>query len=547
MRILIASDAVAHRTGYGVQTRLLAEAMVRDGHRVFNYAPGAAHGGKYDVAFDAAGKPTITILTSQYGDDRCGNASLDFQINEVQPDLIITWLDCQLMSAYGFSQTPTYMWAPIDTWPVPKQERAILNRAERLLVPSRWGQQVLAEHDMASEYVPCGIDMDVFDIDEEEGRRWRTQLQPAVTDATFLIGMVGLNTGQPDRKGYPYALETIRRFVDNHPGEDIRAFLQTNASGAGGGMDLYALREELGLQDRVYFSRETGPNFESEKYMRGMYNAFDVLLHTALTEGFGVPVVEAQACGTPVVVNAATAVTELAQDGYRAKPSGHMWICTATKIAVPDVASLTLMLDACYAGRKEHSRIATRASVARFDFQRIYEQTWRPLLAAVPQPVDYENTGPDKLLLAAGKTRRDGFVRHDRDLHLGADVAHDLNVFPYPWADNSWDYIEAVDIVEHLKADLPQVMDELWRILRPTGHLYIHTAETGSWQLFTDPTHVRGFTLESFDYFDPKTKWGGHSDYDYTDRKWQVVHKTSDNAGGLMFLMKPRKEALVDA
>ena len=102
-----------------------------------------------------------------------------------------------------------------------------------------------------------------------------------------------------------------------------------------------------------------------------------------------------------------------------------------------------------------------------------------------------------------------------------------------------------MDILEHLKADLPQVLDELWRILKPTGHIYIHTAEVGSWQLALDPTHVVGFSLDSFDYFDPKTKWGGLSDYDYTDKKWQVKHKTSDNAGGLIFLLAPRKEAEV--
>lgn len=544
MRIMIVSDSYAHKTGYGVQTKLLADAMVKDGHRVFNYAPGAIHGGAYDVGF-ADGKPTITVLSSVYGDDRWGNQSINYHINAYNPDIILTWLDCQGLANFGFSPCPTYMWAPIDTWPIPKQERAILNRAEKLLVCSKWGQQVLFGHDMASEYVPCGIDMDVYDIDEEEGRRWRGQIE-GVDDSTFLIGMVGLNSGSPDRKGYAYAFEVLKAFIDKHPEVDVKVYMHTNPDAAGGGLDMYAMREEFGLLDKVAFARDSGPNFETPQFMRGMYNAFDVLLHTSMTEGFGIPVVEAQACGTPVVVNACTSVTELASAGYKAKPAGEMWIQTATKVAVPDVRSLVLMLEAALADRKNHSRISTRASVSRYDFNTVYDTYWRPLLADVPPPVNYES-GEKKLLLAAGKTTAPGFVTHDRDLHLGADVAHDLNVFPYPWEDNEWDFIKAVDILEHLKADLPLVLDELWRILKPTGYLYIHTAEVGSWQLHLDPTHVVGFSLDSFDYFDPKTKWGGMSDYDYTDKKWQVKHKTSDNHGGLIFLLAPRKEVAVAA
>jgi glycosyltransferase involved in cell wall biosynthesis len=42
-----------------------------------------------------------------------------------------------------------------------------------------------------------------------------------------------------------------------------------------------------------------------------MYRASDVLLAATCAEGFGVPIIEAQLCGTPVVTNRTTAMSEL--------------------------------------------------------------------------------------------------------------------------------------------------------------------------------------------------------------------------------------------
>ena len=50
-------------------------------------------------------------------------------------------------------------------------------------------------------------------------------------------------------------------------------------------------------------------------YMAGWYNAADVYLNTSWAEGFGVPLIEAQACGLPAIGTDCSAVTELVQPG----------------------------------------------------------------------------------------------------------------------------------------------------------------------------------------------------------------------------------------
>ncbi|KKL28126.1 hypothetical protein LCGC14_2378290, partial [marine sediment metagenome] len=51
--------------------------------------------------------------------------------------------------------------------------------------------------------------------------------------------------------------------------------------------------------------------------LRDLYNAADIFLSPSRGEGFGIPVVEAQMCGCPVIVTDFTAQSELCFGGYK--------------------------------------------------------------------------------------------------------------------------------------------------------------------------------------------------------------------------------------
>lgn len=531
MKIIVVSDAVWHVTGYGVSTKLLCERLVRDGHRVYNYAPGAFSQGQVDV-------DGVTVLSSGIPDDRWGNVTLATHVRNINPDLIITWLDVHGMGNYGLDGTPLYIWAPIDTWPVPEPEKEILARANKILVPSRWGQAVLKDAGLESEYVPCGIDVEAFRPDPDGRKEWREQWG---FGDEFVVGMVGLNGGSPDRKGYGYAFDIIKAFSEKHP--EARFYIHTNPEGSDGAINLYTLRETLGLEEVVIFPENPGPAGWPTRYMRHVYNGIDVLLHTSLTEGIGLPVIEAQACGTPVVVNSATTVTEFSHNGHQVPPLAPMWINTATRVAIPDSAG---MLEALEDFHERRHRVAPSRLVEwaqQFAFDVTYEAYWRPLIESVPAPIRIAER-KRKLVLGAGMDIIPGATHHDREKfapHI--DVAWDLNVTPWPWADGSWDYIEMSDVIEHLTVDVTEVMDELHRILAPDGMLFLHTVKAGSWQHHHDPTHTRAFEMTSFDYYDPETQWG--RTYKYSERAWKVLRRTVEPKGGILVLMMPRKDEQV--
>jgi SAM-dependent methyltransferase len=83
-----------------------------------------------------------------------------------------------------------------------------------------------------------------------------------------------------------------------------------------------------------------------------------------------------------------------------------------------------------------------------------------------------------------------------------ADVVHDLNTFPYPFADSAFDIVIAEHVLEHL-SDLIRVVEELHRIIEPGGCLYVEVPHFSNNDHFTDPTHLHAFGFRSFDYFVP--------------------------------------------
>ena len=70
-----------------------------------------------------------------------------------------------------------------------------------------------------------------------------------------------------------------------------------------------------------------------------------------------------------------------------------------------------------------------------------------------------------KLNLGCGTRVYKDYVNLDYHKHSGVDVVHDLNEFPWPFKENTFDEVLAVDIVEHLP-DVTRSMKELYRICK---------------------------------------------------------------------------------
>lgn len=83
--------------------------------------------------------------------------------------------------------------------------------------------------------------------------------------------------------------------------------------------EIFASVERLGLADRVIFA---GYVPEAEKPL--WYNAAELFVYPSLFEGFGLPPLEAMACGTPVIVSDTSSLPEVVGDAGVKVPPGDV-------------------------------------------------------------------------------------------------------------------------------------------------------------------------------------------------------------------------------
>jgi len=113
-----------------------------------------------------------------------------------------------------------------------------------------------------------------------------------------------------------------------------------------------------------------------------------------------------------------------------------------------------------------------------------------------------------KLNLGCGMKHLDGFINIDVSEESKADLFLDLERDKLPFEDNTVDHILAKDFLEHI-TNLGFLMNECWRVLHPEGifEIIVPNVLVNPSFAFSDPTHVRFFTSETFKYFTNRYHW----------------------------------------
>lgn len=121
---------------------------------------------------------------------------------------------------------------------------------------------------------------------------------------------------QPYLPGFPYIFIVGNRKLHKNEDRALRAFAQADIDKnihvlfSGKPSDqLVNTAKELQIEDRVKFLGRL-----SEDELASTYKGALCLLFPSLYEGFGLPVIEAMACGTPVITSNTTSLVEIANN-----------------------------------------------------------------------------------------------------------------------------------------------------------------------------------------------------------------------------------------
>ncbi len=397
MRLLFSSNALWASSGYGVQGKSLLPRL----------ADLPAIGGRQNIAMFAwyglqGGIHNVTGFRCYPGaHDPYGNDVIGAHTRDFQADIVITLIDAWVLHDTARKVAPARWlpWLPIDHDPVPDRVLEAIAGAYKPLTYSRWGHELLAKHGIPNTYIPHGVEPEVFRVLPasvvQQFKRER------LNNPEHLTLMVAANKGYPDRKAFQVQLPAWAEFAKDKPG--ARLYLHTDVRPINGGVDIMALAARLGITDKLLI-----PN--TYQYSMGfapsdlalLYNSADVLLAASMAEGFGIPIIEAQACGTPVIVTDFSAMPELAFSGSLIPVAHKIWTPLNSWQAWPDQQKITDALEHLYAHgpHDEDTKQALSAVIHdEYGWDAIVERYWHPLLSelafgdgngAIPQPVNCE-------------------------------------------------------------------------------------------------------------------------------------------------------------
>jgi glycosyltransferase involved in cell wall biosynthesis len=381
--VSIASNSYNMPTGYGQQVKQLADRMVRAGLKVANLSNCGLEGSLSEIRTPYGPIAHYPRGYKPFSDDVIPVWHEHFASQRPElPSAVLTLFDVWVFNELQFDGD-VLAWTPLDHLTLPPNVQRFLMRGNvSPITMSPHGQRQLEAIGIDSTYIPHGIDGQVMKPTESAfGVKTREYL--SVPEDAFLVSMVAANkaNGLVHRKAIAENLLAFSLFRQDHP--DAYLYLHMEPSNAFGGFNLTALLKRVGLTDEFVRVLNTDVNrigYPAEA-LAAFYTASDVLLAANYGEGFGVPVVEAQACGTRVITSSWCATEDLAGEDSWLVDGQEFWDEPQQAwFKVPNVSSIHNALRLAYEADRGVCDGAVKFA-RQFDADRVWTNSWVPYLA----------------------------------------------------------------------------------------------------------------------------------------------------------------------
>lgn len=378
------SNSYGTPTGYGVQAAHLIDRLKRHGADVAMLSNYGLEG-RLDEIQTKFGKVThFPRGYDQYSNDVAAGDHLAWAGKHPDvSDLMITLYDVWVLNSPRYAEIKNIAsWVPIDHLGIPPKVEAWLtkpNVSPIAMAPN--AQRLFNSKGIEHTYIPHSVDTTVFKPREKMPTGVSVRDFFGSNDK-FVVGMVAANkaSGLVHRKSFSENLMAFSIFKKRHP--DALLYLHTEPLGMMGGWNLLELLKALEIHPKdVMFPNPHDQRFGvSDETMSALYSGMDVLLAPSMGEGFGVPTIEAQACGTRVIVSSWAASEDLASKDSWLVEGQPVWdnIQKAWWMT-PSIPSIVNALELAYQQGQTRSMEA-RKFAKQFDTEKVWFDNWMPAL-----------------------------------------------------------------------------------------------------------------------------------------------------------------------
>jgi glycosyltransferase involved in cell wall biosynthesis len=381
--IALASNSPGAPTGYGVQADYLVPRLLRSGIKTAVLSNYGLETKKETISTPYGKALHYPKGYATYSEDVIPLWFEDFMTDKpLIPGALMTLFDVWVYNKLEFDGK-IISWVPLDHVTMPPAVAQFLQRPNVTPVAmSPHGQrQMKKDLNIDSVYIPHSVDTSVFKpVDKIKGVSTRKYM--GVPEDAFLVSIVAANkaNGLIHRKALAEQLLAFAAFRRKH--SDAYLYLHMTGRKTFGGFDLGALLPAVGLTpESVIIADENQLRFGyPQKELAAFYSASDILLAASYGEGFGVPLIEAQACGTPVITGNWTAMPDLVGetsylvDGqpFWDEPQKAFW-------SIPSIESIVQALELAYEERRGRDEVSIEFAEG-FALERVWNDYWMPFL-----------------------------------------------------------------------------------------------------------------------------------------------------------------------
>jgi glycosyltransferase involved in cell wall biosynthesis len=375
LRLLWHSVAPWIASGYGKVTKEICTRLPKYG---FDVIVSAYYG------VEPGGVPTYQIPVLPAKEGNLGVRSAARYYRQLNIDFGFLHSDWWAFEEFPKEIPKSILYGPMDQINYPAELTGFLKNYLEIVGVCKWQQDCLSNMGIKSDFIYHGVNTKLYrPMSKIEAKK-----KFKISENTFVFGTVGSNNDKEDRKSHTRSMKAMRYFLDQNPDvKDIIWLYHTNPNDLNG-LPLFSFARKLKLDKVIKFM---DPSLASimmtEDEMALLMNCFDVHILCSKREGFGLPILETQACGVPNICHDFSSMTELVK--------GHGWLCRSIgcglnvettsitgETAIPDVYDIADCINEAYFNPDKVRKYGqeSREFSLPFDWDLLVEKKWIPFL-----------------------------------------------------------------------------------------------------------------------------------------------------------------------